>query len=321
MTEEGHEGVEIVDPDTLDDEAFEKERDKLLSEADDTAGESLEDGDTGQEETEEGEGEPDKKPAEEEEEVKPFTLEEEEPGESFLEIVHGGQTKSLTKEEAIRKAQMGEDYEHKMKMIAPHRRLIELVSQDQNLQKLIAQYVQSGGKVSLAEPEQPKLKPISDYTGDDAAERWLADGIKALTAPKPEKPNVTPQNEDVGLALQVRAILSISDPDNFDQVFPVMIQNLPTLSHRDINTINSQCADGDFRGIAKFYNYVRDNIVKPKAKPELKVIKTEKPEKFRAKPGGGKPPKESSADGDLPDAFSYSDEEFRKVVAKAKGHY
>ena len=352
--EKGHEELDIVDPSELDDEAFLKERDKLLSrpETDDTedqAGESLDDkdaGDTGQEppkdeEDAEGVGEtPDnptgdtdeEKPKDEEKEdgeAKPFSLEDEKPKgkeKIFLDIIYNGQTEKLTKEEAIRRAQMGTDYETKMRQLAPHRRLIEIVNRDKGLQDLITTYIQNGGKLPDAKPEQPRLKPLTEYDGEDAAERWLMDGIKTIQAN--EKANVQPvkdvSQKEMSTALQVRAILSLNDSENFDDVFPEMCRRLPTLTQADQAKIDAQCAQGDFRGIHKFYTYVRDNIVKPKAKAEPTETpkqKTDGADKFRMRPGGGTPPKESSADGgDLPDPWQLSDKDFKTHMRRLKGH-
>jgi len=173
-----------------------------------------------------------------------------------MTIVHNGKEQELTLDEVRNFAQKGYDYETKTKQLAPHRRLITLVEEDEDLQGLINNYVV--GK-SVGE-----VKKREDF---DTEEDWLQanlENVLAKTNPfttgKSEAENTSTTETDINLntnpAVGVYERLQARDKENYESVVPVMMKVAQQLSVADYNKI-TQSEDM----VIKFYDKVKEQVV------------------------------------------------------------
>ena len=159
-------------------------------------------------------------------------------------------------EKYLELAQKGFDYDFK---VGPHARIAKLLESDPKIATIVNEYVQ--GQISETkkkeEPEKKpefSIKPLEEYENADA---WLKDNIKTFSEqqvvvpPAPQKPT----QKDV--AQQVETSLKMRDPHGFAKVYPEMIAQIPNLT-----IAQYQAIDADVAELFKFYDAVRENVMK-----------------------------------------------------------
>ena len=251
----------------------------------------------------------------EEEEESVFKLEEEKPAEEkkveekpeTIEIIHDGQAYNFTKDKIINLAQKGFDYDRK---VGPHGKLVQMIETDPNLAQMINNYWQGklagtseSGQVAKGEAGF-KVKPLEDY---ETETEWFQDNLqnflRSYKFPTQEVGAKPSQEGDVKNMLKMR------DPANFNRVFPKMMDAIPSLSVRDYQRI-----DNDLAALCQFYDFVKDQEMKKSGAGNTKPV--DKPG-FRVRSGGGEAPRdEEKADY----AWNLNKEEFQKQLDKVKGY-
>ena len=86
-----------------------------------------------------------------------------------FEIVYKGETKKLSREEIKNLAQKGFSYHQDMNRIASKKKLVSLIEEDEEIGKLVDDYVRNRAK--------PKVTKLEDYPSE---EEWLSDNIKRI---------------------------------------------------------------------------------------------------------------------------------------------
>jgi len=254
----------------------------------------------------------------EEEEEPVFKLKEEKPeqkkgeGEEEreeIDIIHEGQAirLSLTKEEKKNQLQKAYNYDKK---VGPHGKLVQMIETDPNLAQMINNYWQGklagtseSGQVAKGEAGF-KVKPLEDY---ETETEWFQDNLqnflRSYKFPTQEVGAKPSQEGDVKNMLKMR------DPANFNRVFPKMMDAIPSLSVRDYQRI-----DNDLAALCQFYDFVKDQEMKKSGAGNTKPV--DKPG-FRVRSGGGEAPRdEEKADY----AWNLNKEEFQKQLDKVKGY-
>ncbi len=243
---------------------------------------------------------------EEEQELEEETPEEveEQPEEpEVVEIVHNGQVHKVTREKLVELAQKGFDYDYK---VGPHGKLVQLVDEDEELQKLINDHVRQ--KYEGKEPPKPQQEEDIEFVPlDDSRtpEEWLKENIKrARKAWEGEaRPAAPPQNAlpPTGVILQMR------DPEHFQDVMKVFHEELWKQPYARVQSI-----DKDLGELIKFYDEVRAGVTK---EAPAKPTTTNNPP-FRMPSGGH----EQRSDKPKPNVWDLPNDKFQEIISKAKGY-
>ena len=91
--------------------------------------------------------------------------------EELFEIVYKGEVQKLPRNKVIELAQKGFSYHSDMNRIAPHKKLVTLIESDEEISKLVDNYV--------SERANPKTSKLDDF---DTEEAWLEDNLKRQKA-------------------------------------------------------------------------------------------------------------------------------------------
>ena len=90
-----------------------------------------------------------------------------EPEEDLFEIVYKGEVKKLPKDKMIELAQKGFSYHSDMNRIAPHKKLVTLIEEDEEISTLVNDY--------LLKRAKPTTSKLEDF---DTEEAWLEDNLE-----------------------------------------------------------------------------------------------------------------------------------------------
>jgi len=248
-----------------------------------------------EEETEESEESGDKEKPKEEKPARFELAQSEVPvaQDDTIEITHNGRPYRLPKDEIIKLAQKGFDYDVK---VGPHGKLVQMVDADPELAKTIDNYWK---KKVAGEPEDFKIKPITEY--EDETE-WLQDNLRQ--ALKTVKPQATPTPQPAGRAIE--NALKMRDPETAHLIIPQLGKYVSQLSVSDYQKV-----DSDMGALCQFYDFVKTQEM---AKRRTASPTETKHPGFRVKSGGGDAPKENSTP-----VWKLSKEEFQKQLDKVKG--
>jgi len=239
--------------------------------------------------------------------------------EDEFEIVHNGVKHRVTRDKLVELAQKGFDYDQK---IGPHRRIVEIVDAVPGAAKALQDYLdgrraEQETRQEEARRERPKLKPISEFESD---EDWLAANYETLQ--EHFKPKA---DSEKNIVRDIGNVLISYDPDGFPAVVGHLKDYAENLPHREFNELMAETSRGNYLPMVKFYKAVKEDLEKssPPAspKPTLKPPAESSPPAppaFRAKPGGGEPPRNPK---DSPEfVWNLPRGEFRKKLQELKGY-
>jgi hypothetical protein len=230
------------------------------------------------------------------------------PDQQKITLIHNGQTIEVSQQEAVNLAQKGYDYEKKTAQIAPHRRLIELVEGDEELQEIINRHV--------VRRTMPKTSKREDF---DTEDEWFQDNmerIMAKTTPVVSKaePDVTQQSQaqatptgQGGESPVVRALRN-RDPQHFEAVKPHLVQAIQGLKVEDYQRITQSAAE-----VVKFYDQVKSQVVGTQTGRSAARKPGQKSFNLR---GGGGPPRTPAKKN----VWELSNKDFNTQLRKAKGY-
>jgi len=242
---------------------------------------------------------------EEEPEEKPtFQFVDEKPlgDKPFMVIKHQGKEIPIATEEETRKlVQKGFDYDYK---VGRHGKLAQTLDQHPAFAQKVAQdwedYLKERTAPRVEEPKRPTLKKLDEFEDPND---WLTENYKSLKAieESPRKP-VEPQQDYSWVSAMIT-----HDPQNFQTVAPL----LPEFAERFLTKAQYDEVNNSLPALVRFYDQVRDYVLKDKPKPEVTPPKPS----FRMKSGGGEAP---SADT-KPPWEGKNNEEFEQYMAQVKG--
>jgi hypothetical protein len=223
----------------------------------------------------------------------------------MIDLVHNGKTVSVTIEQARNLAQKGYDYEDKTAKLAPHRRLVQLVEEDEGLQDVINNYV-TGQTLG----ELPKRE---DFETED---EWFAAGInKAVSnvAPftsKDAAPTQTDVQTDTQAEPPIVTEMRQRDPDNYDTVAPHFIKAAEQLTVAQYKQVSSSK-----EGVIKLYDMVKQRVLKgPASSQSTGSQGKQKTFNLRSNrsTSGKRAPKKN--------VWDLSNKDFEKQLQRAKGY-
>lgn len=210
-----------------------------------------------------------------------------EPDETF-EIVYKGETKKLSREEIKNLAQKGFSYHQDMNRIASKKKLVSLIEEDEEIGKLVDDYVRNRAK--------PKVTKLEDYSSE---EEWLSDNIKRIN--KAEKYAKQTQSNP---GQEIIEFFRMKDPENYEKVLVEVAKQANDLTVNEYIKVNSSMEE-----LERFYDTVKGRLANPEAsKPK---------QTFRMKSGGGEVsrPKENSTK-----VWELSAKDFNKAISEARGY-
>jgi hypothetical protein len=283
---------EITDPMALDTDDYEKTKAKLLSqefeteEPVDTESESTESESTESEEQESAEDFEDillDDTSSDDENTKDLKADD------TFEIIYKGERKQLTKDKVIELAQKGFSYHADMNRIAPHKKIVTLIEEDEDLANLVNNYVEERAK--------PKTSKLEDF---DSEEAWLEDNLKRV-----KKAEQFAQVQPPSPGQEIIEFFQTKDPENYEKVLGSMGQYAERLSVAEYKKINESMEE-----LEKFYDNVKQQVIST-------PVKTRPKQTFRARSGGGEPPRQEKS---KPKVWEMSSKDFNKLIQKVKGY-
>ena len=245
-------------------------------------------------------GEPDQPPAE-----KPASAKLE-----TIEIVHNGQVHRLTRDEAVKLAQKGFDYDTK---IGKHQRMAALLDADPEAARVLNDYVLKRTAAPLSEgprqqPDAPALKPLSEFEDETA---WLEHNVKALSRTT---------GADGPPVEKIEWVLMSRDVDHYHEIAPLLDTYIRKLPMEHALMIDAETKRGNILPLVKFYDKVKEHVLsqrKPQA-PDPKKTEPPKQPAFRAKPGGGEPPRNPQESPSY--VWDLPNKDFRERLQQIKGY-
>ena len=224
----------------------------------------------------------------------------------MVELVHKGKTVTVSMQDAINLAQKGYDYEDKTAKLAPHRRLVKLVEEDEELQDVINSYVTSKTTGDL-----PKR---DDFENED---EWLAASVnKAVSniAPFTTGKAETEVDTDTTIVSTTEAPIVTKlrglDPQNFDKIAPHFIAAAKQLTVEQYQQISTSEAN-----VIKLYDIVKNRVLKgPTSSSSTGLNGKQKTFNLRSNrtTSGKRAPKKN--------VWDLSNKEFDKQLQRAKGY-
>ena len=228
-------------------------------------------------------------------------------------LVHNGQQITVPLQEAINLAQKGFDYERKTAQIAPHRRLIELIEQDEGLQEVINRHV-----VKKVIPQASKRDEFS------SEEEWLQDNLErimAKTSPvfqRTEESTPTGQTVPQGMSTEtaptqespIVQALRQRDPENFDNVkghLTAAIRNLTVQQYAEVTQ--------DPNKVFEFYDQVKTQVQSPQQARPASSRAPRKPT-FNLRGGTTGQPRTP----EKKNVWNLSNKEFSNILQQVKGY-
>ncbi len=248
---------------------------------------------------------------EEEEETDDTSGQDDSSQEDLIEIVHNGVKHSLPRNEVVKLAQQGFDYTKKTSALAPHRRLLQLIDDDQGLKDKINEHVSK--KLGI------KASAREDYESD---EEWLEDNINktvAKVSPFIEDtpagaPNSGPGGQPAGQPNIIK-VLQERDPKEFATVAPYLPVAAKQLSEEQYKAINE-----DPNAVIRFYDSVKKQVKVHLAKGSIDNPSNKgksKKKTFNVRSGGTNNSKGRKTKKNV---WDMSNKDFNAVLQKAKGY-
>lgn len=223
-------------------------------------------------------------------EPEPTEVEPEQKSDETFEIVYKGETKKLSREEIKNLAQKGFSYHQDMNRIASKKKLVSLIEEDEEIGKLVDDYVRNRAK--------PKVTKLEDYPSE---EEWLSDNIKRINkAEKYAKQAQTQSNP----GQEIIEFFRMKDPENYEKVLVEVAKQANDLTVNEYTKVNSSMEE-----LERFYDTVKGRLANPEAsKPK---------QTFRMKSGGGEVsrPKENNTK-----VWELSSKDFNKAISEARGY-
>ena len=221
-------------------------------------------------------------PEEETEEEKPKKDEE------LFEIVYKGEVKKLTRDKVKELAQKGFSYHADMNRIAPHKKIVQLIEEDEEIGKMVNNYV--------AERAKPKTSKLDDF---DTEEAWLEDNLKRMR--KAEKfSQVKPPSP----GQEIIEFFRDKDPENYEKVLTALGEHANQLTVAEYKKVNESMEE-----LEAFYDEVKGKVING--------VSSKPKQTFRTRSGGGAPPR---ADKSSPKAWEMSSKDFNQMIQKVKGY-
>jgi chemotaxis protein histidine kinase CheA len=225
-------------------------------------------------------------PEAEEPEAEEPEVEEPETDEQLFEIMYKGKKHKLTREKMTELAQKGFSYHTDMNRIAPHKKLVTLIESDEEISKIVNNYV--------AERAKPKVSKMEDF---DTEEEWLEDNLtrRQKAAKFAQVKSSTPGQEIIDF-------FRTKDPENYEKVLTAVGSEASQLTVAEYEEINKSMVK-----LEEFYDKVKAKISAPvKPKPT-----------FRARSGGGVLPRKTKGGKN---AWELSSKDFNKLIQEVKGY-
>ena len=229
-----------------------------------------------------------------------------------FEIIHKGRVHKVTKDEIVNLAQKGFDYDVK---VGPYGKIAKMIEADPEIAQIVEAHWQKkvqGGDKKETTTNLPALeiKPMDDYDNE-------ADWLKANLTPVLEAAaNMARNNETMTETVPqqpspIATMLMTRDAQNYNLVmgkFPEYVEKLSVADYRRV--------DSDPAALCQFYDYVKEQVLKPAATTAPEKEATPKPS-FKVRSGGGEAPRQGD---DKNQAWNLSNDEFEKTLAKVKGY-
>ena len=214
----------------------------------------------------------------------------EESDEELFEIVYKGEVKKLPRSKVKELAQKGFSYHADMNRIAPHKKIVELIESDEEIGKMVNDYV--------AERVKPKMTRLDDYESEEA---WLEDNLK-----RQRKAEKFSQVQPPSPGQEIIAFFRDKDPENYETVLKAIGEHAEQLTVAEYKKINESMEE-----LEAYYDRIKDKVVSGSTS-------SSKPKQtFRTRSGGGAPPRPSKSDQK---AWEMSSKDFNQMIQKVKGY-
>lgn len=225
--------------------------------------------------------------------------------EDMVALIHRGQEVRVTRKKAQELMQKGYDYDFK---VGRHGKVAQLLDQDREAAALLDSYFKAksegrpfryGGDdaKSTQEPQRrdpsfrPRIKPLAEY---DTEEAWfeanLSENLPAIAEMLRQSMPV-PQAPQRAVDPTIMRLMA-RDPDDFQVVGAAMQK--AAMEHLSVAQLAE--VDRNPEAFVQFYDWVKNNIVKPKQTPPPGTSQPTPRPGFRARSGGGALEREGSRD-------------------------
>jgi hypothetical protein len=230
--------------------------------------------------------------------------------EQKITLIHNGQAIEVTQQEAINLAQKGYDYEKKTSQLAPHRRLIELVEGDEELQSIINRHVI---RKTMPAPSKREDFDSEDDWFRDNMEKVLAKTTPIVSPRREEQEQTTAPNAPTGQGGQVESpivrALRQRDPQHFETVKPVLVDAIKKLTVDEYSRITQSATE-----VVKFYDKVKSEVVAGGNSGGTAAQRGGRT--FNLRGGGGV----ASRPAPRKNVWELSNKDFNEQIRKAKGY-
>jgi hypothetical protein len=229
-----------------------------------------------------------------EEPLPPETGTEEEtpgPDEELFEIVYKGEVKKLPKTKIKELAQKGFSYHEDMNRIAKQKKIVKLIEEDEEIGKLVNDYVVNRAK--------PKLAKLDEY---DSEEAWLSENLKRL-----QKAEKFAKVQQPNPGQDIIEFFRDKDPENYERVLLAISQQADNLTVAEYKKANSS-----LEGLEELYDKTKRSMATNTTGQEGAPRQT-----FRVRSGGGDPPRTTQTTSKV---WELSSKDFEKMLQEARGY-
>lgn len=208
--------------------------------------------------------------------------------EELFEIVYKGEVKKLPRSKVKELAQKGFSYHADMNRIAPHKKIVELIESDEEIGKMVNDYV--------AERVKPKTTRLDDYESEAA---WLEDNLK-----RQRKAEKFSQIAKPSPGQEIIAFFRDKDPEHYETVLKAVGEHAEQLTVAEYKKINDSMDE-----LEAYYDRIKEKVISgTSSKPK---------QTFRTRSGGGAPPRQSKSGQK---AWEMSSKDFNQMIQKVKGY-